>query len=167
MLKRAVLTAIVACALALPATATAKNSHEIAEGTWNYVPTSLSFDKEAGQQVFISGVTADDFAGTFAGTGVQQFTLTHHANQQFNIYRGTTEFEGTVEDDQGVRREGTMTIRTVGKQDPGFVDPSPLPWQGTWVITSATGGLKGLHGHGTITGPSGFLDYTGSIHFTK
>lgn len=167
MLKRAVLAATAVFALALPATATAKNSHEIAEGTWNYVPTSLSIDKQAGQQVFISGVTADDLVGTFVGTGVQQFTLVHHANQQFNFYRGTTDFEGTVEDDQGVLREGTMTILTVGKQDPGWLDPSPLPWSGTWVITSAGGGLEGLHGHGTFTGPSGSLDYTGTINFTR
>jgi len=167
MLKRTVLATVATLALAISATVSAEKPHEIATGTWMYVPTAISLDKAAGQQVFISGATEDVFGGTFVGTGDQQFTLVHHANQQFNFYRGVTEFEGTVTDGNGVLLEGTMTILTVGKQDPGLVDPSPLPWEGTWVITTAAGGLEGLQGRGTFTGPSGFLNYEGTIHFTK
>lgn len=156
-----------ACILAMPTMATAQQTQQPVEGVWTYAPASVSMDKMVGQQLFISGRTVDELTGSFAGTGDQQFTLVHHMNGLFNFYRGVTEFEGTVWDAQGVPREGTMTILTVGKQDPGLADPSGFPWEGTWVITAAAGGLEGLHGHGTFSGPSLSYSYEGMIHFTQ
>lgn len=165
MLKRAILTLTAACVLAVPATAAAEHPHDDAAGTWDYAPVEINFDKEAGNQTFLSGVTADEFHGTFEGYGRQEFSLTHHAAKQFNIYWGVTEFEGTVTVDE-VAYEGTMTIRTVGRQDPGYVLPSALPWEGTWVIVHGTGELEGIHGQGTFTGPSFSLVYEGTVHLT-
>lgn len=165
MLRRVLCTTIAACALAIPATAVAERPHQPADGTWAYVPVELNVSPQIGQQTFVTGITVDEFHGTFEGTGVQEFSLTHHATSMFNVYWGVTEFDGVVTVD-GEEFEGTMTIRTVGRQDPGYVFPSELPWEGTWVIQHATGELAGLKGHGTFTGPSGFLTYTGTIHHT-
>ncbi len=72
---------------------------------------------------------------------------------------------GTATDASGALHTGTMTLRSVGKQDPSSVVPDPDddgPWIGTRVILIGTGELERVHGHRTSTGPS--LDLEGRIH---
>jgi hypothetical protein len=164
-MKRALIAALAVCAFAVSGTVATATPPTDASGDWWYVPVEVEFGKVTGQRVFFGGTTLDTFEGTFEGTGVQEFIGVHHVKQSFNFYKGVTEFTGTVEDESGVRHEGTMTILTVGKQDPGLLDPSDLPWNGTWVIVGGTDGLEHLHGHGTFTGPSLHLTYDGEIHF--
>jgi hypothetical protein len=165
MLRHALIAAMAACALAVPATAAAENPHQPVESTWAYAPTALDISPVIGQQIFIHGMTSDEFHGTFEGTGVTEFSITHHAIALFNVYEGVTEFVGAVVVD-GQEYEGTLTIRSVGRQDPGYAYPSELPFEGTWVIQHATGELAGLQGHGSFTGPSFFITLAGTIHHT-
>jgi hypothetical protein len=62
--------------------------------------------------------------------------------------------------------EGTLVIKAQGKQEGGTILPSEALWTGQWVIISGTGELEGLRGQGTLSGPSGVIDFTGKVHFT-
>lgn len=74
-------------------------------------------------------------------------------------------FHGTVVDETGIEREGTMVLRTNGWQYSDTCDPSPAEWVGHWVITGGTEGLANVHGQGTFHGPSFHLIYQGQVHF--
>ncbi len=142
----------------VPASAGPPNT---ASGDWDYVPTSIDVVPGPGQTTFIYGEDTGTWLGTFVGTSTEEFVIVNHAKAGFNFYSGVIEFTGSVDGQQG-----TLTIKTNGKQDPGTVQPGPGLWFGRWVIVGGTGGLANLHGQGTFTGPSLSLDYVGRYHFS-
>ena len=144
----------------MPASAAPPTEVDFTE-TYSADPGDLVF-RVAGPNTFISGPTlTDDWAGDFVGASDQDFVVVNHSVAGFNNYRGLIEFEGSV-----LGAEGTLVMKTNGKQAGGTALPSAAQWTGHWVIVSGTGDLENLSGQGTFSGPSGFLTYTGKVHFT-
>ena len=143
--------------------ATAKPA-EKASGDWTYVPDLGGLtSRTAGNTTFVYGTEVSTFTGTFEGTSTDDFVVVCHqkAPDSFmNFVKITIDFTGEVDG-----RVGGLTMKATGKQDSTTCDPSGAIWSGKWVIVGGTGDLVDLHGHGTWTGPSFDLDYTGKIHF--
>lgn len=161
MMKRLLSIPLMVCALTLMAAPASAVPPAQASGDWDYVPTAIEVVPGPGQTTFTYGEDDGTWTGTFAGTSTEEFVVVNHAKKGFNFYKGVIEFTGSVDG-----RFGTMTIRTNGKQDPGTVEPGPGLWSGRWVIVGGTGDLVNLHGQGTFSGPSLFLDYEGQYHFS-
>lgn len=124
-------------------------------------PADFEF-RFAGPNTFLYGPTDhDEFVGDFEGDVTQEFVLLNHPVPEFNFYKGVIEFDGAV-----LGYEGTLVIKAHGKQAGGTILPSEALWTGQWVIISGTGDLEGLRGQGTLSGPSGVIDFTGKVHFT-
>lgn len=135
-----------------------------ASGDWTYVPVPAGFTiRTAGNTTFIEGTEVSTFTGTFEGTSSDAFVVVCHqkgSEAVTNFVKGTIAFTGTVDG-----RAGELTMGFRGKQESTTCDPSGAIWSGTWVVIGGSGDLTDLHGHGTWTGPSFDLDYTGQIHF--
>ncbi|MDH3753815.1 MAG: hypothetical protein OEU32_08070 [Acidimicrobiia bacterium] len=153
-------------ALAVSATAAHADPPTDAGGTLQYETPTLLDLTEVGQTVFIEaeadGVIGD---GTFIGSIHEEYTVVHHVKTEFNTYRGVLHFEGVVIDSEGVQREGTLTLHTRGRQDPGMVFPTDTPWHMSWVIVEGDGELEHVQGHGTGVLVGLELIYTGRVHF--
>jgi len=162
MMKRLMTIPLLLFALVLTAAPVSAGPPAEANGDWSYVPFGIEVVPGPGQTTFIYGEDTGTWSGTFDGTSTEEFVIVNHANNGFNFYRGVVEFTGSVDG-----RFGTVTIKTNGKQDPGTVAPGPGLWSGHWVIVGGTGDLANLHGHGTFSGPSLFLDYEGQYHFSE
>ena len=145
----------------IPATAGPKTE---ASGDWTYIP-AITDVKVAGPNVFLFGTDVGTWTGTFTGTSEEEFVIVCHPKAGFAFYKGEMTFDGTVEDEAGLH-DGTMVIKTRGKQVTDTCDPSPAIWNGRWVIIGGTGGLADVHGHGTFWGGSTDLDYEGQVHFS-
>ena len=160
MFKRLLLTGFVVFALMFGVTPASAGPPQDAAGEWKYLPTLVDF-KQAGPNLFLYGTDVGTWTGTFDGESTEDFVVVCHPKAGFSFYKGTIEFTGTVDG-----QEGTLTIKTNGKQESDTCDPSPAIWHGRWVIIGGTGDLADLHGNGTFTGPSLDLDYEGQIHFS-
>ena len=144
----------------MPASASPPTEVNFTE-TYSADPLALTV-RVAGSNTFISGPTDTDvWEGDFEGVSTQDFVVVNHSVAGFNNYRGLIEFEGSVLDS-----EGTLVMKTNGKQADGEAFPTDAVWTGHWVIVSGTGDLENLRGQGTFSGPSGFLTFAGKVHFT-
>lgn len=163
-MKRLTLVPLMLGALMLGVAPAAAGPPEEAGGEWTYVPdlAGLTF-RTAGNTTFVEGTEASTFTGTFEGTSNDEFVVVCHQKgpDSMNFVKGTIAFTGEVGG-----HVGDLTMKFIGKQDSTTCDPSGAIWFGTWVIIGGTGELADLHGHGTWTGPSFDLDYTGKIHFS-
>jgi hypothetical protein len=164
-MKRLMVVPLVLGALMLGVTPAAAGPPEEASGDWTYVVDldGLTF-REAGNSLFVYGTEHSTFTGTFEGTADDEFVLVCHQKgpeSVMNFVKGTIMFTGTVGG-----HEGDLAMNFVGKQDSTTCNPSGAMWSGTWVISGGSGELADLNGHGTWTGPSFDLDYTGEIHFS-
>ena len=159
MRKTILLSTVVPLVLMLTAQPAAAGGPPVpAEGsiTWN----EFFYDEPrlAGPNTFISGREGSVWTGSFVGTATDTFFA-------FSLVNGTLgaqfwfTFEGAVGD-----AEGTLDMRmTYWSRSDGA--------GGRWVIISGTGGLAGLHGHGTWTITGGteteaYADYSGQMLFT-
>jgi hypothetical protein len=165
MKKLFVLLLVLTVALALAAVPVSAGQPTAASGTWDYALTGPPEVKVAGPNVFIYGQDRGEWGGTFEGYTEEEFVVICHANAGFSFYKGKMTFYGTVVDESGIQHEGTMVLKTNGKQYSDTCDPSPAEWNGHWVIIGGTDGLADTHGQGTFHGPSFHLIYEGQIHF--
>ena len=153
-------------ALVAPVTAAHADAPSEAGGTLAYTPPTASpVITPAGQNLFIDVEIDGAISGTFDGVIHEAYTVVHHSVAEFNTYRGVLEFDGTVTDSEGVPREGTLTLLTRGRQDPGMPFPTDVPWYTSWVIVGGTGELEHVQGHGTGVLVGLTLEYSGQVHF--
>ncbi|HSF84375.1 MAG TPA: hypothetical protein VLG28_01785 [Acidimicrobiia bacterium] len=138
-----------------------------ASGTWDYTLTAPPEIEVAGPNVFFYGQDRGEWGGTFEGYSQEEFVLVCHPTAGFSFYKGEMTFYGTVFDEAGAPHEGTMVLKTNGKQYSDACEPSSALWEGHWVIISGTEGLANVHGHGTFDGPSFHLRYAGYIDFSS
>ncbi|SEI96924.1 hypothetical protein [Demequina mangrovi] len=161
-MKKLLALPLVAAALIVAAPPAMAGPPSDAEGEWTYGVTGIDF-RYAGNTTFAYGTEHSYFTGTFDGESDDEFVVICHEMRtgMFNNWvRGTIDFTGSVEG-----RDGTMTMKFVGKQTSTTCDPSDAIWNGTWTVVGDEGDLADLHGQGTWTGPSFDLDYAGRIHF--
>lgn len=155
--------------LALTAVPVSAGPKVEASGSWWYYPTFVSEPEFRGQNVFLYGSDIGFWEGTFTGSHEEEFDVVCHFGSGISLYKGEMTFTGTVEDETGALRSGTMVIKMNGKVDAVAPDCGPIfdtDWHGHWVIIGGTGELEDVHGHGTFTGPSGLLYYEGQVHFS-
>lgn len=149
LLTLVALAAIVVLSVALlSATAGSRQDEDDADGVWCYTPhldelTFYSIGDYSGEKAFASTVETGEWTGTFAGTSKDYGFLVLHAS-------GPTLFIATVAFDsvEVGGASGGLEMDVVGDRPDGYSD-----WEGTWVITSATGELADLQGSGTWWGP--------------
>jgi hypothetical protein len=156
-MKRLGIAACVAVALGATCVAGASASLPMsASGTFT-TASILNFDliRSADGNEFFAVTGTTSWTGTFSGTSTEVGTVTFHPDGNVN-FRAVSTFTGTV---NGV--PGTVTFELSGREGPD------LDLRATAAITSATGGLAGLHGvvtwQGTVgdNGPLG--TYSGQI----
>lgn len=152
-------------ALVVSATAAHADPPTGANGILDYDPPAPPSITKRGQTLFIDVEIDGQIDGTLAGTIHEEYTVVHHVRAGFNTYRGVLEFEGVVTDAEGVEREGTLTVHTRGRQDPGMPFPTEVPWNMRWVIVGGDGELEHVQGHGTGELVGLALTYTGQVHF--
>jgi hypothetical protein len=168
MKRSIVLLLVLAVGLALAAVPAAAGPPIEASGDWTYLP-AITGARDAGPNTFLYGTDTGTWTGTFLGTSDEEFVVVCHRKGGFNFYKGEMTFTGTVEDESGELRSGTMVIKTNGKQGAVSEDCGPVfdtNWYGHWVIIGGTGELADVHGQGTFWGPPLDLDYEGQIHFS-
>ena len=169
MKRSIILLLALTVALTLAAVPVSAGPKVEASGSWTYSPTFVSPTEFRGQNAFLYGTDNGTWEGTFTGTHEEEFDVVCHLKGGFSFYKGEITFTGTVEDETGALRFGTMVIKTNAKVDAVSPDCGPIfdtDWHGHWVIIGGTGDLANVHGHGTLTGPSGTLRYEGQIHFS-
>ena len=165
MKRSIVLLLVLTVALTLAAVPVSADQPVTVSGTWDYALTGPPEVRVAGSNVFIYGQDRGEWGGTFEGYTEEEFVVVCHPDAGFSFYKGEMTFYGTVLDESGIRQEGTMVLKTNGKQYSDTCDPSPAEWEGHWVIIGGTEGLANVHGKGTFHGPSFHLTYEGQIHF--
>lgn len=169
MKKSIVLLLAMAVAMTLTAAPVSAGPKVEASGSWTYFADFVSETEYRGQNAFLYGTDDGIWEGTFTGTHREYFEVACHLRGGFSFYTGEITFTGTVEDESGALRSGTMLIKTNGKVDAVDPDCGPIfheDWVGHWVIIGGTGDLANIHGQGTFEGPSGTVDYEGQIHFS-
>lgn len=166
MKRSIILLVALTVALTLAVVPVSAGQPPTATGTWDYYLTAPPEVRTAGPNVFIYGQDHGDWTGTFTGYTDEDFVVICHPKRGFSFYKGDLTFHGTVRDASGVQHQGTMTLKTRGKQYSDTCDPSPALWNGHWVITGGTEGLANVHGQGTFDGPSLHLNYEGQVHFS-
>jgi hypothetical protein len=162
-MKRNIFIALViAIMLSLAAIPVFAGSPTDASGVWEYLPTGLTFIKEAGGNEFYELSEIGIWTGTFTGTSVDTGHAVFHRSGAIN-FKGIVAFEGEVEG-----KTGTLTIKVNGRKP----DPA-ADWEGHWVIISGGGELSDLTGSGKWWGPGynpadpltyGVIQYSGKIH---
>ncbi len=165
MKRTIVLLLALSVAMTLTAVPVSADSPTAVSGTWDYELTGPPEVRDHGSVVMFIGQDRGTWGGSFEGVTVEDFVVLCLVNAGVNLYAGEMTFEGTVLDESGVPREGTMEIRAFGKQNSGTCDPSPAEWNGHWVATGGTGDLEGIRARGTINGPSFHMNYEGRVHF--
>lgn len=165
MSKRALWAPLVVGVMAFSAAVAHAAAPIEADGVLTYDTPVVLEVRQAGQTTFIDAVADGSITGTLNGVIHEEYTVVHHAKAQFNTYRGLIDFEGVVVDADGVAHEGSLRLRTHGRQDPGLIVPSDTPWYTSWVIVGGSGGLEHVQGHGTGTLVGFDQVYTGLVHF--
>ena len=154
-----------------------------ADGVWCYMPVfesikPITFDPYEGDpgKEFQQVPYVSEWTGIFNGSSTDYGLLIFHildpnapsAPMAFvdAAWFAEVEVDGKV---------GGLGMDAIGDRP----DPT-ADWRGTWVITSGTGELENLRGHGTFWGPGwlppdggtdecpegmGVIYYSGSIHF--
>lgn len=161
----ALFVALSLCAMVVAAPDAPADPPSEASGTLQYDPPPLPTSTQVGQTIFIDVEIDGTIQGTLTGSIHENYTVVHHVKAGFNTYRGVLIFDGVVTDADGVGREGTLTLHTRGRQDPGMPGPSATPWSMSWVVVGGTGELEHVQGHGTGVIVGLGLVYSGQVHF--
>ena len=162
MRRSVVVLLVLAVALALAAPVSAEPKIGVS-GTWDYEDFGIPEVIVDGSTVIIRGQDIGEWHGTFEGVTEEDFVVICYPG--VNVYRGEMTFTGSVEDYSGTWHEGTMVIKTRGKQYSDTCEPGPAEWNGRWILDSGTGGLADIEGRGTFYGPSYHLLYEGHVEF--
>ncbi len=166
MLKRvAVLLFVLVGSLAVTQPLAEAGRPTDAAGSWNYI-TGVPDVREAGCNTFLTLPQSNEFLGTIAGEttlDANSSTVVVHCNGSVSVH-GRTYFDEVTVDGH----TGSMVMLAHGRLAAGATE-----WTGQWTILSASGGLDGLHGHGSWWGPGaggpgapGVLYYDGKVHFS-
>jgi hypothetical protein len=160
---------LVISAMAIPAFAGPPD--DSVEGRWCYYPTIYEVTKTAGGNTFFNLDDNGAWIGTFEGFSSDDgISIVHPSG--YTIFKTTVSFDSPVKvGDQTYN--GELEMRVNGWLPVGG-DLSK--YEGLWVITKATGELKGLVGQGTWGGveignpdcSEGFflsVPYSGNLHF--
>jgi hypothetical protein len=138
----AVVALLLAAIVVRSALLTSGNPEPMAvEGTWAYEITRSSSTGQ-GEMLSMNGRDRGTWEGAFEGTSTGTFT--EQAGPSGRSYEGTESFEGSVVDEKGRRRPGTLEIQLTGERP-----DRESPWEGTWEITAGEGELANLQGKGT------------------
>lgn len=145
--------ALVAIVLALFATPIAASEPSSTGGTFGptRAPAATSVRSADGNRFINIAARPGAFTGTFVGTYSEDLQIIIHKDGSTNFAAQLT-CQCTVEG-----RSGTITIWLNGTG-------SPAGFEAHWRIVDATGGLAGLHGQGTLSGPVPST-YSGQHHF--
>ncbi len=129
---------------------------EEADGVWCYTPDFSQLtpvavsDDYVGPKVFFQTVENAEWTGTFSGDSLDFGVVgSPSATAAPTTFSGTVIFESV--DVKGT--SGGLEFDVFG----GRADPLDN-WTGTWIITSGSGGLADLQGHGDWWGPGYSLD---------
>jgi hypothetical protein len=138
----AVVALLLAAIVVRSALLTSGNAEPMAvEGTWAYEITRAS-STGSGERLFVNGRDKGTWEGGFEGTSAGTFT--EQGGPSGSSYEGTESFEGSVVDEKGRRRHGTLEIQLTGERP-----DRESPWEGTWRITAGAGELANVQGKGT------------------
>jgi ABC-type Fe3+-hydroxamate transport system substrate-binding protein len=117
------------------------------DGVWCYLPRprdpSTDFLKVAGNNYYQAASDVGEWTGVFTGTSEDYGVTIEHRSGRI-IYIGTVLFD-TIEVEGS---SGGLELYATGVRPDRVSD-----WTGTWVVTSGTGELESLQGHGTFWGP--------------
>ena len=138
-----------------------------AAGTLAYDEPAAPTVTAVGPNVAIHVDITGTIDGTLRGTIHEVYTVWHWGTRGFNTYDGMLYFEGVVVDGDGVEHEGSLTIRTAGRQTPGEPFPTATPWITRWNIQDGDGELENLRGRGTGVINILDMDYTGQLRFAR
>lgn len=133
------------------------NATEILSGSGIMTITGVTLldSKVSGPNRFFTRSVNGTFTGTLAGTFTSVITVTQRDNGIETLH-GTRVFTGTV-----AGRSGTCEIEVTAAGAVG----APV---GHFTITTCTGGLEGLHGHGTFQSIGfGISAYTVQFNFSN
>jgi hypothetical protein len=143
--------------LALSLVACSVNTEEVeAAGVWCYLPVfdrlkPITFDPYEGDpnKQFLQAPYISKWSGTFNGESTDYGLIIAHvldpnAPGAPMVFVDAASFRD-VEVDGKV---GHLEMDVLGDRP----DPT-AEWRGTWVLTSGTGELEGIHGNGTFWGP--------------
>lgn len=158
MRRTILLVAVVALAATLFVPATAAESpgtdrrvlaRTAAEGTWTWVNTAWEVWKTTEKVKYVSGSEEGTWTGSLEGSSSDTFgaKIWRHGGGLWAVLN--ISFTGTVEG-----KAGTLEILT----DLGRGDPC-----GTWTITSGTGDLTNMRGHGTWCWADEGAEYSGIL----
>jgi hypothetical protein len=122
---------------------------DVAEGRWCYEVIDDELQKISDDgNVFYNMDDNGAWLGTFEGYSSDDGSLIVHPSGYYALLKSTVSFEGTV-----LGEYGRLEMRVNG-----WIPMSALvvgdfsQYEGTWVITRATGDLRGLVGQGTWRG---------------
>lgn len=152
---------LVLSALAIPVLA--KKDKE-PDGLWRYRPHIVDM-REAGGNTFLTTWEEGVWTGPFEGESREDGKVVIHRSGAWSFKAIVTFDSVTVED-----KTGSLVMSVVGKRPDGISD-----WAGKWTISSGTGDLANLRGHGTWWGPGapepekwGDIWYEkGNLHFDE
>jgi len=134
--------------------AAASGPPESSSGTFGPTgaPAAVAVRTADGNTILTVTARPGRFTGTFTGAYSEDLRIVRHADSSFNFAAGVT-CQCTVDG-----RTGTMTVKLDGTGTPtGSFDAH-------YRIIAATGGLEGLQGQGTLSGPVPST-YSGEHHF--
>ncbi|MCP5094558.1 MAG: hypothetical protein GY943_03275 [Chloroflexi bacterium] len=118
------------------------------DGVWCYTPVPDEFFTVGdydGEKAFLKTVETGDWTGIFEGTSTDYGVVIFP-----DAVNPPTSFAATVVFDE-VEVDGATGFV---EMDVAGIRPDPFgDWDGEWIITSASGELEGLQGHGDWWGP--------------
>ena len=157
-MKRHILaTAALAAPLSMVAAPGVANAAppEGASGTVQQTSFVITGTRTAGGVTFFTFEETDSLSGTFAGTS----TLSGECIQRTTgpiLCKAQETFTGSI-----LGRSGTADFL-----DLISIDPTTGAVQGSYVSVGGTGGLSGLHTHGTFAAQGTSGTYSGTVVFT-
>ncbi len=146
-----VLSLIMILAIAsISALAASPSGRSQADGVWCYLPTGVlpvtlpggDYQGDPNKQ-FFSAAYISEWSGVFVGTSTDYGLAVAHDGIPV-LFVGTASFTNVQIDG----RVGDLEMDAIGDRPDPFAD-----WWGKWVITSGTGDLENLNGHGYFWGP--------------
>ncbi len=148
--------------ISIPAYANQSEDEVAADGVFCYLPrprdASSDFLKVAGHNYYTAESDVGEWTGVFTGTSEDYGMAISHSEGRMifidTVLFDTVDVEGT---------SGGLEMYLTGEKPDRVSD-----WEGSWVITSGSGALQDLQGHGTWWGPGwqgnysdcGVLDYS-------
>jgi hypothetical protein len=133
--------------MSIPACAEQSEDEVVADGVFCYLPrprdASSDFLKVADHNYYSAESDVGEWTGVFTGTS-EDYGMTISHSEGRVIFIGTVLFD-TVDVDG---TSGGLEMYLTGEKPDKVSD-----WEGSWLITSGTGALEDIQGHGSWWGP--------------